>query len=175
MRCPFCHIEVSPLDYSDHQLQHTERRSDGQQRDHFTLPPEERYTQSLAREPSAYHHALCGVVTTMPEEIIRSYLVNPFLYTHRTFCVGCEDYVPTRDVRWIETNESLASYFERLCARAGPWHPGRLRVFGGYVFKACLFAVVFGAVGSLALRHGFFLGSLAGSLAGLGHHYWSRH
>ena len=48
----------------------------------------------------------------MPEEIIRSYLVDPFLYNETSFCTGCGTYVPTAELFWQETNESLkaASY-----------------------------------------------------------------
>jgi hypothetical protein len=50
----------------------------------------------------------------MPEEIIRSYLVNPFLYSGGSFCVGCKSYVPYDQLFWIETNQSLDDYFRQL-------------------------------------------------------------
>lgn len=50
----------------------------------------------------------------MPEEIIRSYLVNPFLYNDRTFCCGCNDYVPLAEVYWTETEQNLLEYNEQL-------------------------------------------------------------
>jgi hypothetical protein len=39
----------------------------------------------------------------MPEEIIRSYLANPFLYGGGSFCWGCNDYVQEAELFWTET------------------------------------------------------------------------
>jgi hypothetical protein len=50
----------------------------------------------------------------MPEEIVRSYLVNPFLYNSRTFCCGCNNYVESRELIWRETGESLEAYRKNL-------------------------------------------------------------
>jgi hypothetical protein len=50
----------------------------------------------------------------MPEEIIRSYLANPFLYNDTTLCTGCGDYVPVSEVFWVETGQSLAEYNQAL-------------------------------------------------------------
>lgn len=50
----------------------------------------------------------------MPEDIIRSYLVNPFLYTDCSFCCGCNDYVPLDELFWVETGESLEDYNREL-------------------------------------------------------------
>ena len=54
----------------------------------------------------------------MPTEVIRSYLVNPFLYSGVTFCTGCGEYVPHRDCFWVETGQSLQEYFDDLRAAA---------------------------------------------------------
>ena len=45
----------------------------------------------------------------MPDEIIRSYLADPFLYNDNSFCSGCGTYVPLAELFWQETNESLLS------------------------------------------------------------------
>ena len=50
----------------------------------------------------------------MPEEIVRSYLENPFLYADSTFCTGCSDYFPGAELHWIDTGECLADYTKRL-------------------------------------------------------------
>jgi len=50
----------------------------------------------------------------MPEDIIRSYLVNPFLYSGGSFCCGCNDYMPYEELFWEETGQSLAEYFQKL-------------------------------------------------------------
>ncbi len=49
----------------------------------------------------------------MPEEIVRSYLVNPFLYSSETFCCGCGDYVRHSELEWVETGERLSTWFDR--------------------------------------------------------------
>lgn len=113
MQCPFCHKEVWGLVYPFHQLLHT-RRSDGQQQDHVTLPPSERDPRSLAGVPQVYYHPKCGVATQMPEEIIRSYLKNPFRYNSTTFCCGCKGYVQDREVFWVETKQRVSEYMQAL-------------------------------------------------------------
>ncbi|MFI8523330.1 hypothetical protein ACIGB8_02725 [Promicromonospora sukumoe] len=56
----------------------------------------------------------------MPEEIVRSYLANPFLYGDRSFCTGCGDYVSKAELCWIETRQPLREYFDALRAAATP-------------------------------------------------------
>jgi hypothetical protein len=83
-------------------------------RDHITVEPSARYDGPLDDVPKWYTHEKCGAVTGMPEEIIRSYLANPFLYADRTFCHGCREYVPTRELVWNETGERMADYNDGL-------------------------------------------------------------
>jgi hypothetical protein len=110
VRCPFCHKLVFRFWYASHEAKHTARLPDGQMKDHVTVHPKGRYPGSLRGVPQAYLHPRCGVVTRMPEEIIRSYLVNPFLYGGGSFCCGCNDYVPEEELFWHETGQSLAEY-----------------------------------------------------------------
>jgi hypothetical protein len=117
-QCPFCHEQVSLIAYAQHIREHEKLRPDGQQQEHATLPPEERATGDLARVSRVYFHSVCGVQTGMPEEIVRSYLVNPFLYTGGTFCCGCNGYVKFSSVTWTETGQSLQEYFDELRAQA---------------------------------------------------------
>lgn len=110
--CPFCHQDVPIHQYPVHEAQHTRLLPDGQMTEHVTVRPEERFAGSIVREPQWYIHPRCGGVTGMPEEIIRSYIADPFLYNDSSFCTGCNTYVPTSELYWQETNESLlaASY-----------------------------------------------------------------
>lgn len=78
------------------------------------MPVEDRYSGSLDGVPSTYHHDDCGATTGMPEEIMRSYLANPFLYNSRTFCTGCGDYVEESEVYWVETGQYLQDYKDAL-------------------------------------------------------------
>ena len=63
----------------------------------------------------------------MPEEIIRSYLQDPYLYyADRSFCTGCRRHVPCRFLFWIETGENMQVYNDRLRAEhpemGPPWY-----------------------------------------------------
>ena len=112
--CPFCHKRILRFLYASHRLSHTKRLADGQMTDHITVHPTGRYQGSLKGIPRSYRHSACGGGTVMPEEIVRSYLVNPFLYSDRSFCCGCNDYRPQKELFWIETGQSLDEYFRQL-------------------------------------------------------------
>lgn len=113
-RCRFCHKNVASLLMSWHERKHLRRLPNGQQRDHVTEPPHRRYPGPLDGIPQQYHHAKCDHVTEMPEEIIRSYLVNPFLYDDHTFCCGCSAYVPMSELQWIESGQLVQDYMDQL-------------------------------------------------------------
>jgi iron-sulfur cluster assembly accessory protein len=112
-RCRFCHRQIIGFLMPRHERRHSERLADGQ-RDHVTERPERRYSGSLDGVPRHYRHDKCHRVTGMPEEVIRSYLVNPFLYNNNSFCCGCHDYVPMSELRWVETGETLQDYMDGL-------------------------------------------------------------
>ncbi len=114
LRCPYCHKLVLRLFYSSHTAKHTLLRPDGQQVEYSTLPPTDRYEGSLDGVPQLYRHPKCGVVTRMPEDIIRSYLVNPFLYGAGSFCCGCGEHLPENDLFWCETGQNMAEYTAEL-------------------------------------------------------------
>ena len=114
VRCPYCHKLVFRFFYSGHEAKHTARRPDGQQNEYVTLHPTGRYEGSLTGVPQSYRHPKCGVVTRMPEEIIRSYLVNPFLYGAGSFCCGCGEHIPEQELFWYETGQNMAEYTHDL-------------------------------------------------------------
>ena len=114
VRCPFCHRWVFRWFYKWHEAKHTARRSDGQMSEHITAPPQDRHTGSLDGVPRAYLHSVCGVATGMPEEIIRTYLVNPMTYGDGSFCCGCGDYIESSQLVWQETGEKVMDYMGRL-------------------------------------------------------------
>ncbi len=128
IRCPFCHEYVDGAAYPAHEAEHLKLRSDGQQSEYVTLPPEERAGGSLEGVPRAYRHDRCGGITGMPEEIIRSYLQNPYLYlADRTFCCGCGKHVPLGECVWVETGEDLQTYTDKLRAQKPELRPGLLK------------------------------------------------
>jgi hypothetical protein len=156
-RCPFCHQDISVVLFDAHVAEHTRLREDGQMTDHVTVAPEERFQGDLAGVPQWYRHQKCGAVTGMPEEIIRSYLADPFLYNDSTFCTGCGNYPHQSEFVWVETGENLHAYNRRLRLeyvqrnRLDPngfvWKDGfperRKRKVGGLIAVAgCLAAVV---------------------------------
>jgi hypothetical protein len=114
VRCPYCHKLVFRFFYSGHVAKHKALRPDGQQNEYVTLHPSGRYEGSLDGVPQCYRHAKCGVVTRMPEEIIRSYLVNPFLYGAGSFCCGCGEHIPEEELFWYETGQNMAEYTRQL-------------------------------------------------------------
>ncbi|MBY0232388.1 MAG: hypothetical protein K2W96_24180 [Gemmataceae bacterium] len=117
VRCPYCHEMVEERAFPAHEAAHRKAKPDGQQTDYVTLPPDQRAGGDLATAPRVYVHKKCGVGTRMPEEIVRSYLVNPYLYNaDETFCCGCNRHVPFRECVWTETGEDLQSYTDKLRA-----------------------------------------------------------
>ncbi len=132
-RCPYCPEWVANLDRVAHERTHAGTRPDGQNTEYITLPPEARFQQSLDGVPRTYFHPLCGTHTGMPEEIIRSYLKNPYLYSDMSFCAGCHRHVPCRELTWIETGENMQTYNDRLRAARPdlrpPWYAHLFRLF----------------------------------------------
>jgi hypothetical protein len=135
IRCPYCHEFIDLAEFPAHEAEHRALRADGQQNEYVTLPPEERDEGLLDGVPRVYQHVKCGSLTGMPEEIIRSYLKNPYLYlADKSFCCGCGKHVPQRECVWIETGEDLQTYTDRLRAQKPELRPGPLvRALAGFV------------------------------------------
>jgi hypothetical protein len=126
-RCPYCHEWIDDTIYASHCAGHTRLRPDGQQKDYMTLPPEEREQGPLDGVPRVYRHERCGQCTGMPEEIIRTYLKDPFTYmADRSFCTGCGKHVPFRELIWVETGENMQEYTDRLRAAHPEMRPNLL-------------------------------------------------
>lgn len=144
IRCPYCHEYIDEAAFAAHERRHTKSRPDGQQTDYVTLPDDEREEGDLTGVPRVYVHRKCGAATGMPEEIIRTYLKNPFMYmADATFCTGCGKHVPFRQCEWVETGENLQSYMDDM--RAAKPEMQRKGCFG----LLALFAV--GLVGMSAI------------------------
>ncbi|MBI1248885.1 hypothetical protein GC197_13720 [bacterium] len=127
-RCEYCHEYIPNSEYYSHIEKHMEIREDGQQTDYATLPPEERAAmEELENAPRWYRHQKCGQVTGMPEEIIQTYLANPWFYlSDKTFCTGCNTHVRQEECVWEETGENLQVYTDRLRAAKPELRPGIL-------------------------------------------------
>ncbi len=144
--CPYCHEEIPLLEYSAHVAKHVELRPDGQHEEYATLPPEERSEGDLDGIPQWYRHDKCGGVTGMPEEIIRTYLRDPWFYNSYTFCTGCGKHVHQRELVWVDTEQRLDAYFAELKAANPDRRPGLfsrlLGTWGFVVAGIALFALL---------------------------------
>ncbi|MFO0810009.1 MAG: hypothetical protein U0746_15415 [Gemmataceae bacterium] len=107
-----------------------------------TLPLEKRFAGPLDGVPRVYFNAAKNAATEMPEEVVRSYLADPWLYNDWVWCTGANDNVRQSDLVWADTGETLSDYFARLKAekpRPGPagWQaivpPVVLTLIGGLV------------------------------------------
>lgn len=113
-----CHKKVLRSFYAGHRAKHTAPLPDGRMKGHITVHPTGRHKGALKGVPQVYRHPECGVGTKMPEEFIRSYLVNPFLYGGGSFCCGCNDYVPEAELFRTETGRTMAEYNRDLKSAA---------------------------------------------------------
>ena len=172
--CPFCHTWCSKNVFDQHLAEHMRKLSDGQMKDHVTVRPQERFAGDIAKEPKWYVHPKCGGVTGMPEEIIRSYMTDPFLYNESSFCTGCHTYVPTGELYWQETNESLqaasyrrkAEFIQKNCLNPGDfvWDsngPVRRKSRGGSGAGLAVVLAIGGVAAVCVLGFVFLVGSLS--------------
>jgi hypothetical protein len=66
------------------------------------------------RKKRSYLHSHCGGVTQVGDDDYAR-LANPFsLVWGQTFCAACEQDVSLDDVRWTDTQETLADYRQRM-------------------------------------------------------------
>ncbi|MEZ6094874.1 MAG: magnesium transporter [Pirellulaceae bacterium] len=144
IRCHFCHEYVPKDDFLAHRRQHLGTAADGQNNAYMTLPPEERYDGELDGVPQSYVHSKCGVETVMPEEIIRTYLVDPFFYANRSFCTGCHKHVRNSELTWRETKQNVNEYFKQLKEKYPHSDRKKLRVIWLVVQAGLIAALIFG-------------------------------
>ncbi len=117
VECPYCHKLIPEREFEAHVAYHRADRGDGQNRDYATLRPDLRDQDDLTGVPQVYMHLKCRTGTGMPEEIVRTYLVNPWFYnSDRTFCCGCSTHVPLSECVWTETGENVQQYMNKLRA-----------------------------------------------------------
>lgn len=156
-RCDMCH-EFIPIDeFSAHYEQHQGNAEDGQHNSYPTLPPEERWKGDLKSVPQNYIHPECGSVTGMPEEITRTYLVNPYFYGYSSFCCGCETHISGKELKWVDTGETLYDYTRRLQAE----NPNSKKYRNAAVKNLIIAAMMVGVIPALlAAVIGFFVGGL---------------
>ena len=68
--------------------------------------------------PRVYKHKKCGAKVRMPDDVIVTYLDDPFFHNEFTDCPRCGDAVPRRECVWVDTGQRLDEYFEDLQADA---------------------------------------------------------
>lgn len=141
-RCDWCHEFIPLGEFDEHYKTHQGVADDGQYNAYPSLPPEERWKGDLRTVPQNYVHPECGSVTVMPEDIIRTYLVNPYFYGYSSFCCGCGTHISGKELKWVDTNESLYDYTRRLQANnpeAAKYRMGLIKTFVGLSVGAGLF------------------------------------
>jgi hypothetical protein len=127
------------------------------------LPPDAQYAGPLDGVPRVYIHAKCGVATEMPEEFVRSYLADPWLYNDWVWCCGCNDNIRQQDLTWSESGERLSDYFGNLRAERQPAGNTRLATLAPVVL-----GVLGAAIGWTAIPdHGLWIGAAIGVVFGL--------
>ncbi len=82
-----------PVNPEQGNVPNTEKRSDGQYKDHWALSEEDLAQGYVRPVRTAYKHEVCGTVTTMPIACAKTYAANPGFYGS-TFCCRCRDYFP---------------------------------------------------------------------------------
>lgn len=88
----------------------------GQLASYPTLPIDQQYAESLKGIPRIYEHEECGQQTGMPEDIVRTYLVDPYFYAYKSYCSGCDKHISMSELRWVDTGETLLEYTRALQA-----------------------------------------------------------
>jgi len=61
----------------------------------------------------SYVHKGCGGATTVSGGDF-THICDPFWPCTATYCCGCSDFVPLDQVRWLDTNETVAKFRRRM-------------------------------------------------------------
>jgi hypothetical protein len=77
-----------------------------------------RIRDDVGAEPNVYLHKRCREETVMPDEEIEKYLEHPFNLGEEpmTFCCACDEVVPWKECKWVETGENCYDYLDDLRA-----------------------------------------------------------
>lgn len=154
-RCPDCYENVPTSELAFHRQQHLGKADDGQYNHYPTLPPEKRFQGPLTGVPQNYRHTECGVVTTMPEPIIRTYLVNPFFYGYSSFCCGCNKHVSAKQLVWTETNQRMMDYYRDLQRPFSTFCKERMGVIDTLLISAAVCAFIIALIVFLVAKFAF--------------------
>lgn len=87
---------------------HTELRSNGQQKGYVVLSDAERARGFIRPVRDAYRHLTCGKITTMGRKLAETYARDPYFYCG-TFCVHCSAHFPVGidgEFTWYENDGS---------------------------------------------------------------------
>jgi hypothetical protein len=102
-------------------------------------------TKSLVpRKSRTYVHTVCGGATTIdgPDFAVVS---NPLDYMKRSYCAVCENQFPVSELRWQDTNETIASYYERHRRNVSPIvNAIAKRSRGFFVYGGLLWCIILG-------------------------------
>ncbi len=177
-RCDWCHEYIAIAEFDAHYDSHRGKREDGQLNTYPSLPPEERWKGDLSTVPQDYVHPDCGAVTGMPEDIIRTYLVNPYFYGYSSFCCGCGTHISGKKLKWVDTGETLYDYTKRLQQTnpdSAKYRGGIIKTFfavsliGGVVLGALVGVIGYFASGMMTGLVSGCIGTLLGALGTFGY------
>ena len=129
--------------------------------------------------PTVYYHSKCDEETVMPDDVIATYLEDPWTYDETTQCAHCGKAVPLSKCYWVDNDERLLDYFEDLKAEDllyGDRDPGPRDAMTYYtvipgigaVFGAIVGAVIGSEAGISMIGCGL-VGLVVGAGAGLIH------
>jgi hypothetical protein len=110
-----------------------------------------------------YRHRECGGETTIAG-VGYSYVSHPFVVGRkRSFCAGCQKYIPYSQLEWVDTGETISAYHQRMREQA----PMLLRLLSS-VFGLSLLAIIGFLLGWLLAPGGLtswwpYVGALVGA------------
>ena len=86
----------------------SELKPNGQHKDYWVLPKEERDKGFIRPVRQTYIHEKCGTATSMSLGIAETYARDPSFYGS-TFCCGCGNHYPVVEFNWDGTTEKVGS------------------------------------------------------------------
>ena len=120
--------------------------------------------------PRAYVHEKCGTSTRVSDDIVETYLADPYFYSDgTTICAECGE-VPDKDCRWEETGQPVDEYMRQLQAKKGTaYHAVRWGIWGLLMVAGAIIAppLLKGGKGVIPFPWDVLCGVLVGGLVAL--------
>jgi len=85
-----------------------ELKENGQHKDYWVLPEDERAKGFIRPYRDTYYHTVCQATTTMSRPLSETYARDPSFYGS-TFCVSCRAHFPVSQFRWMLDDKIVGS------------------------------------------------------------------